>query len=63
MKLTSNKALELLNNSRGLAHDDNWVIHSICVGDSAGKIAKKLNLDVDKAISLGYINGIVKNFI
>lgn len=42
MKLTSAKALELLNNSRGLTKDDNWITYSICVGNSAAKIAQKL---------------------
>lgn len=37
MKLTSAKALELLNNSRGLTKDDNWITYSICVGNSALK--------------------------
>lgn len=60
MKLNSNKALQLLNNSRGLAKDDGWIAHSICVGNSAGKIAKKLNLDEDFAKTLGYIHDIGK---
>ena len=60
MKLTSKEALNLLDNSRGLAQDDNWITHCICVGDSAGKIAKKLNLDEDFAKTLGYIHDIGK---
>lgn len=60
MKLTSEKALELLENSRGLAEDDNWITHCICVGNSAGKIAQKLNLDEDFAKTLGYIHDIGK---
>jgi len=60
MKLTSNKALELLDNSRGLTKNDNWITHSICVGNSAGKIAQKLNLDADFAKTLGYIHDIGK---
>lgn len=60
MKLTSDKALELLENSRGLASDDNWITHCICVGNSAAKIARKLNLDDDFAKILGYIHDIGK---
>ena len=60
MKLTSVEALKLLDNSRGLAEDDNWITHCICVGNSAGKIAQKLNLDEDFAKTLGYIHDIGK---
>lgn len=60
MKLTSNMALELLENSRGLVEDDSWITHCICVGNSAGKIAQKLNLDEDFARTLGYIHDIGK---
>ena len=37
-----------------------WIDHSICVGNSAGKIAESLGLDVDKAKTLGYIHDIGK---
>lgn len=60
MKLTSEKALELLENSKGLAKDDNWIKHCICLGDTAEKIADKLNLDTDFAKTLGYIHDIGK---
>ena len=60
MKLTSVEALKLLDNSRGFAEDDNWITHCICVGNSAGKIAQKLNLDEDFAKTLGYIHDIGK---
>lgn len=58
MKLTSNMALELLENSRGLAESDKWIEHCICVGNSAAKIAKSLELDEDFAKTLGYIHDI-----
>ena len=58
MKLTVEKAREMLEEARKKASDDHWINHSICVGDSAGKIAKKLNLDVDYAKILGYIHDI-----
>ena len=60
MKLTSEKALELLNESRGMTESDKWIEHSICVGNTAGVIAKALNLDEDKAKTLGYIHDIGK---
>ena len=61
MKLTVEKARELLEEARGKTPDDHWINHSICVGDSAGKIAEKLNLDVDYAKTLGYIHDIGKS--
>ena len=65
MKLTSNEARELLEKERSKQKDDRWIGHSICVGDSAGRIAKALQekgieVDVDKAITLGYIHDIGK---
>ena len=60
MKLTSIKALELLNNAKGKAKDDYWIEHSICVGNTAEIIAKKLDLDSEKAKTLGYIHDIGK---
>lgn len=61
MKLTVEKAREMLEEARKKASDDHWIKHSICVGDSAGKIAEKLNLDVDYAKTLGYIYDIGKS--
>lgn len=58
--MTSEKALELLNEARGMAKDDYWIEHSICVGNTASIIAKALNLDEDKAKTLGYIHDIGK---
>ena len=65
MKLTSKEARELLEIERKNAKDDRWIEHSICVGDSVGILAKALkekgyNIDVDKAITLGYIHDIGK---
>lgn len=62
MELNSNKALKILNNCRGLAPDDNWINHSICVGDTAFVIAEALNLDGDYAKTLGYLHDIGKRF-
>ena len=61
MKLTVEKARKMLEEARGKAPDDHWINHSICVGDSAGKIAEKLNLDVDYAKTLGYVHDIGKS--
>ena len=60
MKLTSNMALELLNEAEKTTTDLGWIRHSKCVGETAGIIADKLGLDVDKAITLGYIHDIGK---
>lgn len=56
MKLTSNKALEMLNDAKGKTITDLWITHSICVANTASIIAKELNLDVDYAKTLGYIH-------
>ncbi len=60
MKLTSKKALEMLESSRGKTPHDGWIDHSICVGYAAGVIANALNLDEEKAKTLGYIHDIGK---
>lgn len=60
MKLTSKEALEILNNARGKTENDHWINHSICVGNSAAKIAVTLNLDEDYAKTLGYTHDIGK---
>ena len=65
MKLNSKEARELLEKERESQKDDRWIGHSICVGDSAGRIAKALqdkgiDVDVDKAITLGYLHDIGK---
>ena len=59
MKLSSKEALKLLNKYRN-TEDSSWIDHSICVGDTAGIIAKALNLDSDKARAMGYIHDIGK---
>ena len=61
MKLTSDKALEMLENAKGKTESDGWIIHSICVGNCASKIAKALNLDSELAKTLGYIHDIGKS--
>ena len=61
MKLTSEKALKMIEEFRKKEKDTGWTIeHSICVGNTAGKIAESLGLDVDKAKTLGYIHDIGK---
>lgn len=61
MQLTSNKALEMLKETEKRVEDKGWIYHSICVGNSAGRIAKALNLDEEKAKTLGYIHDIGKS--
>ena len=60
MKLTSDMALELLNDAENTTTDLGWIQHSKCVGETAGIIAEKLGLDIDKAKTLGYIHDIGK---
>lgn len=60
MILTSDKALEMLEDARGKSPHDGWINHSICVGNTASVIAKALNLDGEKAKVLGYIHDIGK---
>ncbi len=67
MKINSKEARELLEKERKNQTDDRWINHSICVGNTAGRIAKALqdkgiDVDVDKAITLGYIHDIGKKF-
>ncbi len=61
MKLTSQKALEMLDDAEKKCADIGWILHSRCVGISAGKIAESLNLDKEKAQTLGYIHDIGKS--
>ena len=65
MKLTIKEARTLLETERKNATDDRWIEHCISVGDSAGRIAqalceKGINVDIDKAITLGYLHDIGK---
>ncbi len=60
MKLTKEHALELLEEAVKTTPDIGWIIHSKCVGETAGVIAKKLKLDEEKAMTLGYIHDIGK---
>ena len=67
MKLTSKDARNLLEQERKTVKDDRWIEHCICVGDTAGIIATSLvnegyNVDIDKAVALGYIHDIGKKF-
>lgn len=60
MKLTIEQAIKMLEEARGKTPDDHWIDHSFCVGNTAGKIAEQLGLDVEKAKTLGYIHDIGK---
>lgn len=65
MKLTSKEARDIVESYRGKTLNDKWIDHCICVGDTAGKIAKALeekgyNIDVDKTIAIGYVHDIGK---
>ena len=65
MKLTREEARTLLEIERKNTTDDSWIEHCISVGNSAGRIAqalceKRINVDADKAITLGYLHDIGK---
>lgn len=65
MNLTSKEARNILEHERTKAKEDMWIEHCICVGDTAGIIAKALvekgiDVDIDKTITLGYIHDIGK---
>ena len=65
MKLTSKEARHILEQEQANAKEDMWIKHCICVGDTAGIIAKALadkgiDVDVDKTVSLGYVHDIGK---
>ena len=65
MRLTSKDARNLLEEEIKKSNDDRWIEHCLCVGDSAGRIAKVLNekgynVDIDKTITLGYLHDIGK---
>ena len=65
MKITSEKVKTLLEIERKNTTDDRWIDHCLCVEDSAGKIAKalnekRINVDIDKTITLGYLHDIGK---
>lgn len=66
MKLTEEQALKMLEDYRGKTESDIWIEHCFCVGNTAGKLAQALNekgyeVDVNKAITLGYIHDIGKH--
>ena len=52
MKLTSEEARDIVESYRGKTLNDKWIDHCICVGDTAGKIAKGLKGYFDNL--LGY---------
>lgn len=62
MELTSKEAIELLEKSRGILKTDDWITHSVCVGNCAEIISKALKLDQEYAKTLGYIHDIGKQF-
>lgn len=62
--LTADKALELLlkgvvKNKEDLSvYQNRWIKHCLYVGIASGRIAQRIGLDVDYAISIGYIHDI-----
>lgn len=67
MKLNSSEARNILEKERANQKDDRWIGHSICVGNSAGRIAKALaekgiNIDIEKTTAFGYIHDIGRKY-
>lgn len=65
MKLSSKEALNMLEELDKDSKNKYWIEHSICVGNSGGKIAQALyekgyDVNIDKAKTLGYIHDIGK---
>ena len=62
MRLTLEKAKELLEHAREAAKDDGFIRHCICVGDTAAVIAEAIGLEEpDYARALGYVHDIGKH--
>ncbi len=59
MKLNSNEAYKILMQAKEKS-DGGYIEHSLVVGEAASRIAHELNLDSDKAKTLGYIHDIGK---
>ncbi len=59
-QLTSAGARKLLEKVAQKSSHSNpdWLTHTLCVGDCAGKIAAALGLDADHAKALGYLHDI-----
>lgn len=60
MKLTSIETMKILDDAKLDLKNERWIKHSICVGNTAGRIAKTLDLDEDFTKVLGYIHDIGK---
>lgn len=61
MKLTAEKAMELLEKAKSDPVNEPWIRHSIAVGDTAAVIAEALHLeDPEYARALGYVHDIGK---
>ncbi len=59
-QLNSTAARKLLESvaQKSLNPSADWLTHTLCVGDCAGKLAAALDLDVDYAKTLGYLHDI-----
>lgn len=65
MKVTESEARKQLEFLKKTASNTGWITHCICVGNTAGRIAKALreqgyDVDVEKTIVLGYLHDIGK---
>lgn len=59
MKLNSNEAYKILMKAKENS-DGEYIEHSLAVGEAASRIARELDLDYDKARTLGYMHDIGK---
>lgn len=65
MKITSKEAKEILEQAIDKTQSNGWIFHSLCVGNTAERIAaalkeKGLEIDVEKTKTLGYLHDIGK---
>ena len=61
MKIDSNDAYKLLMDANKMS-SGGYISHSLTVGEAASRIAEALNLEPDKARTLGYIHDIGKRY-
>lgn len=65
MKLTKTEILKQLKQERETTPNDSWLVHSLCVGDAAERIAlglrnQGLEINPDHVAALGYVHDIGK---
>lgn len=61
MKLGIEEAIDMLKEAEKM-NNGRWIKHSKKVGEASSRIARKLDLDIEKATVLGYIHDIGKRY-